>query len=62
VQNHMFDENAKHPIENGPSNSAVVQKPIAIPAEDCLSLVLEREPIEVSVHSLEKKNDMIWQG
>lgn len=26
VQNHMFDENAKHPIENGPSNSAVVQK------------------------------------
>jgi hypothetical protein len=62
VQNHMFDENAKHPIENGPSNSAVVQKRIAIPAEDCLSLVLEREPIEVLIHSLEKKNDMIWQG
>jgi hypothetical protein len=30
VQNHMFHENAKHPIENGPSNSAVVQKHIAL--------------------------------
>lgn len=59
VQNHMFQENAKYPIENGLSNPAVVQKPIAIPAEDLL-ITSVGERTQRSVNSFTgEKNDTI---
>ncbi|XP_066384621.1 uncharacterized protein [Miscanthus floridulus] len=59
VQNHMFQENGKYPIENGPSNPAVVQKPIAIPAEDLL-ITSVGERTQRSVNSFTgEKNDTI---
>jgi len=59
VQNHMFQENGKYPIENGPSNPAVVQKPIAIPAEDLL-ITSVGEITQRSVNSFTgEKNDTI---
>ena len=61
VQNHMFQENGKDPIENGPSNPAVVQKPIAIPAEDLL-ITSVGERTQRSVNSFTgEKNDTIVQ-
>lgn len=62
VQNHMFQENAKYPIENGPSNPAVVQKPIAIPAEDLL-ITSVGERTQRSVNSfIGEKNDTIGRN